>query len=1509
MKECIYYLESDPGKTYTYKELLERIRPNVDLVSDIVFSTDSKKDIITEKVQKIKSDSKAEFIKSKEFVEGAPIIKSSDTISIQEFIDSDSYTTATGIPLPKLDRDNYIQNKTKELIKERGISEDEAIKLAQDEVNNWDIISQDSKNLHILLSQGIFGGKSGSVTRFQDLVSSLAKKDSSFNKFIPIAADLYASVSTGMYKRMRSLHVGSNMVYNMNLIAELNDGLGKISGHVDYLMVDDRGRLHLFNIKSSTEDSQYWDSAKKEKYKHELALLKQMFASKGIDTRGMTLNLIPVRLNYATNDDGTTNYNVLTNVVPETRSREYTIDERTSRYAFSKYDRIAQHFISSRVDDSGITDAALDNANRTLELMFPEHGVKALGISKTIDQIIKEADKNGEIELSKDPDYYYTVTINDNVYKIKSPESPLKNKEIRDLYAKQMASLGMDTTIVTDRLATAIINSYKLGYPNFSKSSGFGYSSGYLERVLGKYIVPKIINNKKYYDWEFINNDTLLNANILMFQNVKTGQIDIISLSPYDLNQTMKFKRSTASTLGGCYAYDVSARGLPKATYGNIETMRAMALINEVARTLTNCKLGQIKVISPLNGGKGWEMSMTEANKTFNTLLGLALENNKDAKVDNNFSQSQFVDPFDILCKEYDSIIQSSSFDPSKKQDILDLNFTGWATKEDGRIQALADLLTGIENKLPNIKWLVEHPNRVNSVLSPDTKALVELYKAAATAYSYYNGDEPQIEQVYSSFRRLTTVSTRNPSRNVRMVSDIVVNAINNWSFKTVDQFAPIRQFIMDFYKAKGYTSLQNMTIGNQASLFDNLYEPTEDGSYKMIFRNPYTDHSLAPEEVIFLKKALFTFAKIRAEMHGKKFDFKGPDDPDLKEYINNPENHYFWVPLEKASKATTRQNLDKKVVSIKDKIVNFFRNPKQYVEQTLNKAMTPMDAEQAQEDISNMRLTNRFLSREANPATRASYLMQQPVEYFETNVENLLADFLSENIKHVEMNKALLRAKCILLRLNLLADDTQQDMSAFVQDIDDYLKLNVFNRSIMEPTSQKLISALTPLRTGVSKLYVAGNIVGFPRDIINGIINNYMRSFNKYGTDLNAGDITKAYYEVTTHMFTNAMSLNVMSLINRQFKISFDASNPGEAIKSGRSGFFNADEYAFATLRRPDFINRMTLFYAQCIHDGVQDALYDDNGKLGYNWRKDKRFAALAKGDKKDPNYAKQKALYLSKIRTYNQEHPDSQISYTDDLPMPYSDQEVASFKNLANSVYAYYDKALKAKLENQALGWIFGQFTTWMNGWMTNWFAKPGQYKDAKLKVVQAKDASGNLLYFDDKLQITTEKTNYPVLENVPDTVQGIFYTLWDGLDALYHGNFKKDIWQNPAQRANLNKFFSDLLVWLIMGTMYKLIFDPSYKEYKKSAASHSFIENALVETIYKAGLSSYDDFKGPIAAGEWLNQGVSPLMYQVPIQMIGSGFKVMTGDKTFNQFLYAYVPGVRSIKDTWNALDKES
>jgi hypothetical protein len=49
--------------------------------------------------------------------------------------------------------------------------------------------------------------------------------------------------------------------------------------------------------------------------------------------------------------------------------------------------------------------------------------------------------------------------------------------------------------------------------------------------------------------------------------------------------------------------------------------------------------------------------------------------------------------------------------------------------------------------------------------------------------------------------------------------------AIDKIANDALTRYSPIKPIFIEFYKKAGYSSVQNATIGNQASVYKNLYE------------------------------------------------------------------------------------------------------------------------------------------------------------------------------------------------------------------------------------------------------------------------------------------------------------------------------------------------------------------------------------------------------------------------------------------------------------------------------------------------------------------------------------------------------------------------------------------------------------------------------------------------------------------------------------------------------------
>ena len=510
------------------------------------------------------------------------------------------------------------------------------------------------------------------------------------------------------------------------------------------------------------------------------------------------------------------------------------------------------------------------------------------------------------------------------------------------------------------------------------------------------------------------------------------------------------------------------------------------------------------------------------------------------------------------------------------------------------------------------------------------------------------------------------------------------------------------------------------------------------------------------------------------------------------------------------------------------------------------------------------------------------------------------------------------------------VGEENRAGIAQTTKMIQDYIKQNMFNISIMEPESQRIVAWLEPFRGLVSKAYIAGNITSMFRDTFEGVWQNSMRVLNKYQTDIDSKSLAAAYKEVTKASFTSVRNITIIDELCKTYRLSnLDVARISEGLTTSRSGILNVENWMYTTLRSPDFLNRMVLFVAKCMKDGCWEAFDLKDNKLVYDWRKDKRYSIYADKSKKGTEeYQRQKIAYYNAIRQYNANHPDNTIEYTDDLPEAYSNEQIQQMRQVSNSIYGAYDKSMRAKYEHTALGITFTMFSTWMNGVVANYLTKPGQYVDSIIDYEQDVDGSGNLLFMDtngiEVTQIQTEddiqyiytetgetvqdpSNLVPIMKNVPRVVQGIWYTLKDSLKALSEGGisqFKKDITSNPMQLANLRKLISDLLAIALFTALFKLAIAPLYTDYKKNMKDENTVQNAIIEVLYKSSSNSYDGFMGPIAPIQYLGNSTNPPAYALSTKVTGDLFKFAFGDKTFIQLLSGNIAPIKTFRDTIDA-----
>jgi hypothetical protein len=166
-------------------------------------------------------------------------------------------------------------------------------------------------------------------------------------------------------------------------------------------------------------------------------------------------------------------------------------------------------------------------------------------------------------------------------------------------------------------------------------------------------------------------------------------------------------------------------------------------------------------------------------------------------------------------------------------------------------------------------------------------------------------------------------------------------------------------------------------------------------------------------------------------------------------------------------------------------------------------------------------------------------------MSHFETNIQNLVIDYVFKDIQSEEMNNMLIRARGILLHLKLTGIREEGEavggkkFAKTIEHIDKYITTSVLGKSILSESEQKIVGRITPLRKAVTMAYIAASPVAAMRDTIGGFISNTMRTLWKFRTDVDLSDVMWAYGFVLGQGIHSAMDLDILDKMNAKYLIS----------------------------------------------------------------------------------------------------------------------------------------------------------------------------------------------------------------------------------------------------------------------------------------------------------------------------------------------------------------------------------
>lgn len=1154
------------------------------------------------------------------------------------------------------------------------------------------------------------------------------------------------------------------------------DGKSQIRGKMDIIIVVD-SVPHIIDLKFSRKQYSEWASAKKLKTDYQLASYIRMLNKVGLPTNNTTVQICNINF---TNDG---------------LSRPVIIS-RSSSIARSPYiNKNLDDIFDKVVQVSTLNPEIFKDIEEKFNKLFGTSSVKGRK-NATEDQtfrILSDRVKstNGKYYVS-----YKIFNVKTGRYeydtKKLSNDKSIRKEELQKLAAVIVAnnnnSLSIQYDILVDDINGLLTNTIDI--KDFVSAGGDVNMINFYSALFLKY---------KGSGARIIKSNLAKDNNVIFIQT-DTG-IDIISLTSNDLDVAYDQTNKNAALFS-----DLTNVQCPlKKTVGNVEIARGILIANELVKG-TNQSINSVIAIQ-LGSPNGHFVRYNDMKFIAETSAALSGK-------DNNLN-NRFINPLTYVLNNWikwykyisgdsstsdSNPIQFKSLDKIRKLIDKDDAFTFEDIIKNGNLRSVSEFTDArkfnIGQNIAILQYLrdvlkANYPQLFSSIDKPIVTMETSLMNDIETAILRYQnnevseGDELKRFALSQStyFNTLDTI----PDPNAQIINRAIGDAFDKIATRHSKFTASNRAKIAQLKESKGFSSIRQLAIGDEAMIYDHLYQKNSDGSYDDLkLKNPWTDKSLSKEEREYIKFALFVLNK-------KKYKWSSIDDVDENVLTSNDYN----VPLVRAQGLYQFRDANGKpsMLVLRSKLEEF----KQMMVDA-GDLFTEQIEERKKRSNEFEAFYNQFSIR-TNADVRKEIIDRLGIKAFSTDLGTILSEYtIAEESQEVFDNETIPLIRSVLYVSQFNSIITGKDQEVFKEYIVKTTKNIIYNESVMSEEVQKYMKKFAPFRAAAFTIGLGFNIMNIPREILMGFFTNIQRAFtNSYGVNgFNFKDYSKAIAILTKDGADFIFNVTKIELLNEFYRMSnMSITEIPEQTTSNKTGVFASfTRWISWGLTAPDYFNRMSIFLSQMMHDGTWEAhtvetAEDGSRYLKYDIAKDKRFDIFVKYDgnidlvpanlREKFNY--QEALYESMLEEINKNSDNPYIYKKGTKPYlerAYTTRQRDSLKSFADTTFGYYDVETKALFFKTAIGQIFKQFMAYFAGKKVQYYQK-GSNNTARGEFKQLMDINGNKIWriIDDEGNVINKKDSEltdqerliakPVLAWTGTYIEGIIQSYWNLMKEL--------------------------------------------------------------------------------------------------------------------------------------------
>ena len=1323
----------------------------------------------------------------------------------------------------------------------------------------------------------------------------------------------------------------------------------KLMGIIDLLIVDSSGKIHILDYKTSIHDYRDFTQAKKNSYSYQLATYQRMLQKHGLNIYQGQLMIAPIQITDFKKDGDSYSYSGIN--TPE------TITEIGTQLNEDKMWDNIDEFMPAPFKLNVTTSDALKIVTDTMGKWFPYYRSNYKIDRKDLIERLKQQHK---LEKNEDGNYTYTK-YNSKETITATEEGDFVDKVLKyeqSLQPKRLRITGQVKNVLKEAISNGIDN-VDFPTPTITASDG---SVTWLKDTLRPYCNDL---------WEVQDNEMLESLGILMLKTkdtVKPEQIDFIRVSTNILGrdhrghlnkETRKNAFMDRKGLLSTYENDVVQKSksnslMVEGVQGNVELIETLLAINQI-KGLEGHTIGNIQVVNPVYAN-GMSLTNEELIYCWNEL-------NKHDKVSNNQIKDQtikFANKYELARQKFAHIMQLGAKSDWKDnyrlfgklrtcETILDENVDN--SSED-KIAALKKLLDRISQS-DNAK-ILDKTYSQQSELKSDA---VDLYNSILQAIAQLKGvnfrqqlhDHDKFVESLSIWKNgLSGTYIDNPgnmdSETLNLVTRLVTEAYQNTRDDIQREKTKIFKLVEKLKKEKGFNAISENTIGNQTSLYSNMFRPYIKGG-DFLFKNP--------KELYGAEKELLEFALDKINRNR----FPGKTDEEYESMKNSDNVEYYRVPLAKGNEdsiASTSGLLNAfraKLSKLNPKTA--FQNAREKIEGIFN-SDEDIAKQQKSEILYKM---NTMFDEGENPEKRLEKLQEKGEGYFEHNIETLLYKHLFAYSVKNNIDGVFPMIKAAMTHICTQGAIQNHKFESDIQYFNNYIRNKIFNQSIIDPKLQDLAKHLGLLKSAASKLTLAFAPVQAFYQPLQGLWNDISLMIRKPdGKDsFTFSHFKKALKLVYSDLSHFSDTPTLCSSLNELYGINdMDMNTYTERISSAKKGIWNLENFAFKFASRPDFYNRMSIFLSQMMGDGCLEAHSVKNGELVYDWKKDKRFDAFANGRIHDSKYQQQRSLYYTIAQQFVVEHAkvkdkdgkivDFKLNMKDPMPLPraYTNKQSESMKSLGDDIYGYYSHEKKSLIMSTTLGSLWLQFKTYWSGKKNQYLQSGGvrlrgnweQYEENGEKYYYQTDKDGNTLFdeppkTEKELKEMGQKAIAPVMQWKGQWQEGIISTLsdmakiawnngvlstnpkksWDALKSAWDSKWNiEDSNLRIAYQNNIKQLLFDISMFMlggcILGSLLGDWLDDLKNENKKNKDFVTGLGIAAANVAVLSVKNSFLDFNALDSIGGVV-QTWTPFSFEWTGRTLKNIWNVATGDEDFWDGVIKTSGGLKQVKPVFDSI----